>query len=197
MNEEYLNLKYKNWHIDPWRTILVATKQGDLPAIQLLISMCNCVPKSDISTVDRLSTHERNVSGWQHIAELAAFYGHLHIIEYVMEQSDLNLEAIASIALDRNNTEIYEFSGGITEYREDPNLEDEEVDIGEPPEDPILAMDMWRFVGINRNTEDFMPQEPQIIDRRETLLSGDSSDIPGSKGWGYEGEYIDMYEEED
>lgn len=192
---QYLNdlsLQYpimKGWSIHPWKSMLGMVREGNLRAIQVIQDICRCLTSD----------------GWQELANAAATYGRLDILEWIREDSPININwsIIAFIARRRGYSEIASYGDGYPYIMNDLPTEDYDpypLNMG-PEGDPTADKGKWVFdYRLENYKEDMIPEEALPIGEGED--DNPLATIPyplGQSGWGFEGydPKLEYYDDDD
>lgn len=171
----------KNWKQHPHQAILTMTREGSLEALKGMNCICQCI----------------TLGMWQTIANVAARYGHMDIIVWVRSNMNINWQTVAFIARDSNHDEIASYADGY-EYVIEADWSDEFDEfplnlsgpVGEPMEDKGEYIFDWRMQDYQ---EEFMPEEPNIIDTGEESWEEIDNFTPykGNSGYGFRDDRLD------
>lgn len=154
----------KNWMYHPEIAILDMTKVGDLDAIAGIECICKCISSSL----------------WQQIANIAAQYGHMHIIEWINTRTSVNWQEVAFHARDSGQREIASYADGYDivlssdlSYDTDDFPLNLAGPVGDPTEDKGEFIFDWRLQDYK---EEFLPEELLYIDDEEEVFETDEYD---------------------
>lgn len=89
---DYIYLKYPNWKLHPHNTLIDISHNGELIEFETFLTL-----------IDKPSYEQ-----WMEYAGTAAYYGNIHILDYIMSKYDIPTNYIASNAADGGQMNIYQ-----------------------------------------------------------------------------------------
>lgn len=135
----------RHWYEHTDMAIVSMTRIGNLDALKAMHCLCDCISPEQ----------------WQTIADTAARYGYLHIIEWVQSMYDIDWQSTAFIARDAGYPEIASYADGYEYVIED---DDFPLNLSGPTGDPMEDKAKYIFdYRMQDWKEEFLPEESLVI----------------------------------